>query len=153
LSGKNTEACEQPTAGRARGRRAFIFSVDTLVALFVSLVLVLAAYSAMSKALPDPSDYEAQRIAAGLLASLEKSGALALAISSKSPSPFATKLASLPPSMCARLTIRSEPDGLALIAGARGCACAANRVVAKRSVAVAGASPAFYLAELEVCGK
>jgi len=134
------------------GARGFIFTVDTMAALFVSLILVLASYAVLLKAVSDTSDYDAQRIAAAMLASLEKDGSLALAISTSSTGFFAGKLDSLPSSMCGRLTIRAQ-DNSPVLSSVKGCPCATQKMVAKRSVAVAGASPAFYLADLEVCGK
>jgi len=133
-------------------KRGFIFSVDTMAALFVSLILVLAAYAVMLKAQPDTSAYDAQRVAAGLLASLEKGGDLALAINTSSTGFFAGKLGALPSSMCGRLTVR-DSAGSPVLSSSTDCMCVAQKVIAKRSVAIAGATPAFYIAELEVCGK
>ena len=129
---------KQPKSANAK--KAFIFTTDALLAIFVSAVLLSGLLAILSKISPEKYSPSAR----SALAAMEKTGAL----SSNMDSPGAL-LKYAPKNTCAYIKIWS---GNALVSSAGGsCECGDMSVARRSFVVLAEGSAKSYTAEMGVC--
>ncbi len=125
---------------KRKSRRAFIFTVDALLALTLSALLLSSLLAFVSKVAPEK--YSPNALSA--LAAMEKTGALASSINSPG-----ALLKHAPPNTCAYIKIRLE-GALASSAGG-ACECSELSVARRSFVAIEDGAVKNYVAEMGVC--
>ncbi len=151
---KRLQENSRAESSRPKGARGVVFSIDAVFALLLGMFLLLYAFSAISKIVPEAdASLQLSRQSADFLLSLEKTGAL-----SRLSVAEVQNLTSLAPAnLClSELKAKKYPLGTAVFSASPlgDCACAERIVSTKRSFVIVNSSDSTqsnFIAELKSC--
>ena len=113
--------------------RAFIFTMDSILAVLVATFIAISAISLLTKVdEPLATARSMEEIGRDFLAVLEKNGTLARAASVGSSEELSGALAELPLFLCANLQL-FENDMVVMQVNRAGCSCDQELVVTRRT--------------------
>ena len=128
-------------------KKGFLMSLDAMLALSLLSLVALAVYSQGYENQPVDSAY-LRSFSMGMLTSMEKSGLLVQSLSQ--PAQMRAAINSLPPNICARLTLMNYTNATVMETQKEGCAESGTAYVTYRTFYT---NRALYIAKSTVWSK